>query len=143
MLGNYHDALKWTNKILNTPKKNALDLQAMVKIYSLVIQYELGNYDMLPYMARSAERFLIKHNYFSEFEKIMVSFFEKKIPEMNNRQEKTEAFRQLKKQLEEPLKRKQNILALEHFDYISWVESKIENRPFWEIVRKKALPGHL
>ena len=28
--------------------------------------------------------------------------------------------------------------AFEHFDFISWLESKIEKRPFVEIVREKA-----
>lgn len=29
--------------------------------------------------------------------------------------------------------------ALEYFDFVSWLESKIENRPFAEVVREKCL----
>ncbi len=28
--------------------------------------------------------------------------------------------------------------AFEYFDFISWLESKIENRPFAEIIKEKA-----
>ena len=137
MLGKYHDALKWVNKILNFKEKNIFDLQAITRIYVLLVHYELGNYDMLPYIAKSSKRFLIKHNYFSEFEKIMIHFFEKEISKTNNQREQSEVFVQLRKQLEELLKNTKQIQALDYFDYMSWIESKIENRPFVEIVKSR------
>ena len=141
MLGNYQDALKWANKILNFREKNLLDAQAMSRIYVLLVHYELGNYDMLPYMARSSKRFLVKHNYFSQFEKIMIHFFEREIPETNKGHGKIEVFRKLKTELEVLLKNTKQIRALEHFAHMSWIESKIENKPFVEIVKSRHSPN--
>ena len=48
------------------------------------------------------------------------------------------AFRKLKTELEEIVKDPFEKRALEYFDFISWLESKIDNRPFAEVVREKA-----
>ena len=67
----------------------------------------------------------------------MLQFFGK-IIKAELRKEKTELFRELKKQLlllaDSPSEKQ----SFDYFDYLSWVESKIENRSFLEIVRKTA-----
>ena len=49
------------------------------------------------------------------------------------------AFRDLKAELEEIFKNPFENKALDLFDFISWLESKIENRAFAEVVREKAV----
>ena len=48
-------------------------------------------------------------------------------------------FKKLKSEIELIAKDKKEKMPWEEFDYMSWIESKIENESFSEIVRKKAL----
>ena len=61
-----------------------------------------------------------------------------KLPKVNTHSELIEVFKRLHKELvqlsKDPLERR----FLDGFDFISWLEGKIENRPFGEIVREKA-----
>ena len=50
----------------------------------------------------------------------------------------TPRFIRLKKEMEEILKDEFERQALNHFDFITWLESKITGRTFAEILREKA-----
>jgi hypothetical protein len=57
-----------------------------------------------------------------------------------NKREIIELFREIKAAMEELTRRPEDArILIEYFDYIGWLESKIENRPFEKIVRDKAL----
>ena len=47
-------------------------------------------------------------------------------------------FKELKTDLLKITKNQFEAKIIEHFDFISWLESKIENKPFIEILREKA-----
>lgn len=115
------------------------DLHCFAKIFSLVVHYELGNQDLLYYITRSTYRYLLKRNRLYKFEAIVLNYIRTKMPFLNSKKELHRAFAELKGELEQlrsdPLEKN----ALEYFDYISWLESKIENRDFAAIVGEKAL----
>lgn len=135
----YHTALKWLNIILNDPEKNLRkDIHCFAQILNLIIHYELGNQGFLEYAVKSSRHFLDKRNRLFVFETSMINFFRKKLPNVHTAAQRTEVFKELKKEIMEITKNNFEKKALDYFDIISWVESKIEHRSFAEIVRQKA-----
>ena len=67
-----------------------------------------------------------------------MNFIRKKIPKIITDKERIVVFKELKIELEEITKDPFEKKALEYFDFISWLESKIENKSFAEIVKEKA-----
>ncbi len=138
--GDYSRSLVWLNKILNNSFLNdaQTDINCFSRIMTLLIHFELGNNDLLEYIVKSTYRFLYKRKRLYKFETSILNFIRKKIPKIFTNKERIEAFKELKKEMEkitrDPFEKK----ALEYFDFTSWVESKIENRPFAEVVRQKA-----
>ncbi len=138
----YHKALNWINKILNENKDDyALDLICGARILFLIIHIELGNDDLLEYAAQSTHRYLTtrKRKYkveslFLDLLKVLLNPDRKKdLPKIY-----PQMLMQFKKLKTDPYEKG----AFEYFDFISWLESKIENRLFAEVVRQKADPSY-
>ena len=70
--------------------------------------------------------------------KRFIVFIKTRLHNIRSTKDQIEAFKALKEELvsicEDPLETR----FLEIFDIISWLESKIENRPFDEILREKS-----
>lgn len=133
----FHEALNYLNKILNVKVSNRLDIQANARVGLLLVHYELGNYEMLPYFVKSSYRWLMKNNYADDFVKTFLKFFQKNINTVLTRREETIIFTQFKKELL-PLFEKTEAQSLaRHMDYIAWLDSKIMNKPFFDIVNAK------
>jgi len=138
-VGDYNNAIEWANKILNeTNIKIREDLHAVTRIFNLIIHFELGNESMLDSLVRSTYRFLYQRERLYKFETIVLDFIRKKLPKVITQKELLLVFKELKQELEEIIKDPFERKALEYFDFISWLESKIENKSFAEIVKEKA-----
>jgi len=114
------------------------DLQASVQVFYLLLHYEKGNIDLLESLVKSEQRALAEMRLPYRFSSVMLEFFGKKIQKAESKKEIREEFISLKKQLLALEKDKQEKIPMEDFDYLSWAESKIENKPFAEIVQKKS-----
>ena len=137
--GNFSEAIRWYNKIINDKEGDVRnDMQALTRIMSLIAHYELGNQDLLRYMVKWTYRYLIKRNRLYTFETIILNFIGKKSLHMNTRKETIAAFTELKTDLEKLLPDKFQRRPLDDFEYISWLQSKIESRPLAKIVAEKA-----
>lgn len=135
LLGKYHEALRWTNFILNNSSDSIKrDVQIEMRIIALVLHYELKNYGVLKYLAKSTHAYFTKVGRLGPFEKTQMIFFEQEIHLAKSRREVLELFTNLKSRLEKIMK-KQSINYV--FDFIIWLESKIENRPLIEVMREK------
>ncbi len=135
---NYHKALNWLNKILNENKDDyALDLICASKILFLIIHIELGNDDLLEYAAQSTHRYLTTRKRKYKVESIFLDLLNIILNPSRKKEMITllgEILVQFKQLKSDPYEQG----AFELFDYISWIESKIENRPFADIVKDKA-----
>jgi hypothetical protein len=136
--GEFSKALVIINKLLNEYHKELrYDVQSAVRILNLILHYELGNKMLLEYNTVSTYRFLSKSKRLYKLENIVLNFLRKKMPRINTKKEQLESFVELKKELEvlcgDPYEKK----AFEYFDYISWLDSKIHDRPFAEIIKDK------
>ncbi len=138
--GDYSKSLQWLNKIINDTANTETipDIYCFSRINNLIVHYELGNMDILEYIVKSTYRFLSQRNRLYKVENTILNFIRSKLPKVDTARKLIHAFKELKTELEEITKDDFEKKALEYFDFISWLESKIENRPFAEIVREKA-----
>ena len=135
----YNTALTWMNKILNDTNTEIMFTQhCFARITNLILHYEMGNMDLLEYLVKSTYRFLHKRNALHKFETCVLDFIRKKLVMINSQQDLIVAFKELKTDLQEITKNPFEERALVYFDFISWLESKIESRSFAEIVRENA-----
>ena len=136
----YLKAKRNINRILNeklVDENNAL--YTFLKVFKLILQFETGDTELISYTVRSTYYFLSKRKRLYKFENLVLDFIGKKLPKVNTRQELNDAFSKLKRELEELKKIPFEKSSLSYFDIISWLESKIQNRSFAEVVREKVL----
>ena len=137
--GNYSSANTFLSKIINDATTDVRsDLYCMARIMLLIVHYELGHEELLEYMEKSAHRYLDKKERLYKVESSILDFMRRKVPEIIATQDKIKAFNELKSELEKITKDPFEKKALEYFDFISWLESKIESKPFAEIIKEKA-----
>jgi len=135
--GEYSLALKWLNNILNDKGiEITQELYCFSKILNLIIHLELGNADLLPYIMRSTHRFLEQRKKLYKFENVFLDFI-KKMSDYPGEKEVLKYYQELKIELETLLQDPFERRAFDYFDFISWVESKINNKSFSQIVQEK------
>jgi hypothetical protein len=136
--GEFSKALGIINKLLNDYQKELrYDIQSAVRILNLVLHFELGNTRLLEYNAVSTYRFLYKSKRLYKMENIVLQFIRKKMPRIMNSKQQLQAFIELRNDFKQIADDEFESKAFEYFDYISWLDSKIEKKSFAEIVRQK------
>ncbi|HYG40818.1 MAG TPA: hypothetical protein VD908_19475 [Cytophagales bacterium] len=136
---NYRQSVKWLNKIINISNADIReDLHCFARIINLICHYELGNFDVINYYIISTYRFLLKKDDLYLFQKSILNFLKDLNKEAGNT-ELVERFANLKRQLLPLVNSTFEKRAFIYFDIISWLESKIENRPVQEVIRDKFL----
>ncbi|MFI5150199.1 MAG: hypothetical protein ACHQRM_10745 [Bacteroidia bacterium] len=134
----YSKALEIINQLLNKYEKELrYDLQGAIRIVNLILHYELKNTFLLEHIAVSTYRFLIKSKRLYKFENIVLNFIRRKMPDIYTPKDEILAFRELRKQIIELMADPYERKAFEYFDYISWLDSKIEGQTFEYIVKMK------
>ncbi len=135
--GNYHQSIRWLNKIINvTGIDFREDLHCFARILNLVCHYELGNFDVIKYYIISTYRFLWKKDDLHFFQKYILSFLKTLNTNLSNK-DLIERFQKLKMQLVPLVNSAFEKRAFIYFDIISWLESKIEKRSVQEIIQDK------
>jgi hypothetical protein len=112
------------------------DLLCFTRVLSLVAHYEAGFDYHLEAHLRETYKFLIKMDDLHEVQKAMIRFV-RSLGDIYPHELKS-AFAKLHKALKkyenDPYERR----AFLYLDVLSWLESKIENRPVADIIREKA-----
>jgi len=135
--GQFKSALHWVNKLVNTNEKKVRpDLMEDAKMLSIIIHYELGNIDYLPYLVKSTFQALKKNSSVFKIDFAIVNFFQKHILTLDGASDLTNAYVQLKKEIEIILKQPNEVKALSSFDYLEWVESKIRKCYISQIIKE-------
>ncbi len=136
--GDHSAAAKQLRRIINAGDADPRsEMHAAARILQLIVHAELGKRDLLPYIVRSTYRYFFKRNRLYKFENIVMAFIRNKVPKIRRDNELVEAYRNLKEELDPLLQDEFEAKAFEYFDYISWMESKIEGKSFAEIIRGK------
>ncbi|MBV6645420.1 MAG: hypothetical protein KI790_08215 [Cyclobacteriaceae bacterium] len=137
--GNYRNALKWLNRIINSDDMDIReDVHSFARIISLITHYELGNQDVMEYYMRSTYRFLRKKEDLHLFQKHILEFI-KNLSRGITEKQLVERFKGLRKELLPISESEYDKRAFVYFDIISWLESKIQSRNVGEIVKEKAM----
>lgn len=132
-LGRHQEALAWVNRILNEPSPDLRsDVYSFARVFELILHYELEHFDLIEYQARSAYRFLHKKNLFYKLERRIYDFIRKAIAAGNEKDVRTELLK-LKLSLEEMAKSPTEKAVFSNFDFLAWVKSRLEGRPFAHI----------
>ncbi|MBL7941520.1 MAG: hypothetical protein JNM00_02080, partial [Flavobacteriales bacterium] len=139
--GEFSKALLWINKLLND-NENTLrqDIYSYVRLFNLVIHYEMGHNDLLEYTIKSTLRFLAKRQRAHDLERMIIENFKKliRVRTQPEKQEALKAFRNDFKKFDDS----QSAVVLRFFEFSKWLDSKIENVPFAQIVRRETSFEH-
>jgi hypothetical protein len=136
--GDLSNALKWNNELLQNPDFAGLreDIRCMARITNLIIHYELGNLELLHYLLISAYRYLYHKKRLFRLESILLGFL-RKLTNVKAGCDLLPLFEETGKQLEALYTDPQEKDMLQEFDFISWIRSRTQNRPFAETVRER------
>ena len=133
----YHNSLVNLNLALN--KKNiGGEYYNFAKVFQLIVHFEKGNTELLPYISKSVYRHLMQKKQLHKIESVFIQFIRTRIHTIRTVKDQVEAFKALREELVKISDDLMEARFLEFFDIISWLESKIENRPFDEILREKS-----
>ncbi len=136
--GNNKECIRYLDKIIsNKALSMREDLLCFSRVLNLVAHYEAGLDYHLETLLRSTYKFLIKMNDLHEVQKEMIKFI--RGLQYIYPHDLKNAFKDLHKTLktyeEHPYERR----AFLYLDIISWLESKIENKPVEDIIKTKYL----
>ena len=136
----YKLALKWLVKATIMGESHLRqDLECIGRIMEIIMHYELGKFDVMEYRIKSTYRFLASKQKMYQLEKIILTSIRKLI-NVDTKQGYLVFFKQLKQSLEPIVKDPLESKFLMYFDIMSWLESKIENKKFEEVVKSKLKP---
>lgn len=134
--GEHNKALFWINKVLND-NENTLrqDIYSYARLFNLVIHFELGNNDLLEYITKSTQRYLSKRQRDYDLEKLVIEYMRKLI-RSSSVIERRDLFVSFRTELDEVMMSQEERIVLKYFNFIKWVDSKIENATFAETMKK-------
>lgn len=136
-LGDNRTCITYLKKIIDNRNLTMReDLMCFARVLSLVAHYEAGMDYHLEVQLKSTYKFLLKMNDLHEVQKEMIKFL-RNLGNIYPHELKSEFKKlhiRLKKYENHPYEKR----AFLYLDIISWLESKIENKPVGEIIREKA-----
>jgi hypothetical protein len=137
--GDYDTAIDYLNKIINWKVDLRNDLQCYTRLLHLISHYELGNFQLLEYLIKSVYRFMAKMQNLSLVEEEMFKFLRKSF--YLSAKKLQPEFEKLLNNIKDLEKSRFETRAFAYLDIISWLESKVSNKPVYEIIREKYLEG--
>jgi tetratricopeptide (TPR) repeat protein len=135
--GDYSTCIDYLQKIIQESGELRTDLQCYARLLHLMAHYELGNDSIIESLIKSVYRFMAKMKNLTMVEEAMFRFLRHSF-DVSPRKLKPELekFLQKIKHLE---KDRFQTRAFAYLDIISWVESKVYEKPMSEIIHTKYL----
>jgi hypothetical protein len=135
--GNNKKCIEYLKKIIENKNLTMReDLMCFARVLSLVAHYEAGMDYHLEVQLKSTYKFLIKMNDLHEVQREMIKFL-KNLGSIYPNELKSE-FKKLHSKLKTFENHPYEKRAFLYLDVISWLESKIENKPVAIIIQEKA-----
>lgn len=135
--GDYKNALRYINLVLNDSEAGLReDVYTFARLVNLIIHYELGNYDLLDYTIKSTKRFVAKSRKNYKFENVFLKDF-KKLLKNKDSDAMQKLYKDFRSELVDVLKDPYEKAADEYFDFLSWLDCKIENDTYQRVVKSK------
>ncbi len=135
--GDEAGSIDYLNKIINLKVDLRTDLQCYARLLHLIAHYELGNFDLLKYLLKSVYRFMAKMQNLSTAEEAMFDFLRNAFS-MSPKKTKS-MFEALLFKLQSLSNDPLETRAFMYLDMVSWLESKIQQKPVQAIIQDKFL----
>ena len=127
--GNFKKALEFINKVLNDNEANLRqDIFVFARLLNLIIHYELGNFDLLDYIIKSTARYIKKKNRDYPYENTVLKYIRKLVRAQQSRQSTEGIIHEFKEELRQLYKDPYQLIKLEYFDILAWLEDKKERK---------------
>ncbi len=135
--GDYGTCIDYLQTIINEHAGLRSDLQCYARLLHLLAHFELGNMDLMDHLTRSVYRYMSKMENLTMVEEEMFKFFRNSFKFTKNQQRpELEKFLEKVKHLEG---NRFETRAFAYLDLISWLESKVQQKPMSEIIHTKYL----
>ncbi|HVZ98040.1 MAG TPA: hypothetical protein VG847_14255 [Chitinophagaceae bacterium] len=136
--GNYSAAIDYLHKIIhNNHSDLRLDLQSYARLIHLLCHFELGNEEILESLTKSVYRFMAKMKNLTVVEEEIFKFL-RHSTKLRPKELKPE-LKQFLDKIKHLEKNRFETRAFAYLDIISWVESKVYDKPLSEIIHAKYL----
>lgn len=134
--GEYNTAIDYLHKIINDNQPGLRnDLQCYARLMHLLSHYEIGNEEILDSLIKSVYRFMARMKNLTVVEEAIFSFLRHSFKlKPKFLKEELETFLKKIKHLE---KNRFETRSFAYLDVISWVESKVYEKPMEEIIHTK------
>lgn len=134
----HSSSLMWLNKIIHDNKHLDIrtDIRKKARFLTLIVHYELKNYDLLEYTLKSTKNNFAKKDSLYIIESITIKLLRSLIKTNNNLQ-KIKLLKEALYQLKKEEHKNEVEIFITSFDIICWLESKIENKTFEEMMKGK------
>ncbi len=134
--GDPETALDYLNEIINLKAGHLReDIQSYSRLLQLICHFELGHYELLPYLADSTQRFLEKMKELSRAQEETLRFLRGSINKVPNEQQI--AFADLYKNLKKISRDRFEKRSFLYLDTLTWAESKVKNKSIREVAQEK------
>jgi len=135
--GNYAVSIDYLQKIINGSDGMRNDLQCYARLLHLMAHYELKNYDIIESLIRSVYRYMAKMATLTIVEEEIFKFLRNSF-HVHPQKLKPE-LQKLLVNIKKLEKNRFQTRSFAYLDVISWVESKVYEKPMSSIIREKYL----
>jgi len=135
--GNYDESIDQLQKIINGPLDMRIDLQCYARLLHLMAHFELGNDAIIESLIKSVFRFMSRMENLTVVEEEMFKFLKDNVYESAAKLKP--GLKKLLQNIKQFEKNRYETRVFSYLDIISWVESKVYEKPMSAIVFDKYL----
>ncbi len=132
----FKKALEWVNLIEgNEASSKLVSHLCIIKIYKLIIYYELDKIDLLSYAIRNTYRYILKNRQFSNFEKHFFTAL-KKIVNEPSRIKQNKIWLETKDSLLELKETKEESQVFLLFNFTGWINCHVNKQDYFNLMNE-------
>ena len=135
--GNYAESIDHLQKIINGPVDMRIDLQCYARLLHLMAHFEMGNDAIIESLIKSVFRFMSRMENLTVVEEEMFKFLRNNVYESAVKLKP--GLKKLLQDIKQFEKNRYETRVFSYLDIISWVESKVFEKPMSEVVHEKYL----
>jgi hypothetical protein len=133
--GNYDICIDYLQRIINDQLDLRNDLQCYARVLHLMAHYELGNFELMESLTKSVYRFMARRERVTHVEEEMFKFLRTSF--LTSRSSLKAEFEKFLEKIRRFEGSRYEARAFAYLDLVSWVESKVSQRPMSEIIAEK------
>jgi tetratricopeptide (TPR) repeat protein len=133
--GDYSTCIDYLQRIINENAEVRNDLQSYSRLMHLLAHYEMGNYELMEYLAKAVLRFMDKKQNLTVVEEELLKFLRK--PFNSTRAIMQQELEKLLSKIKGLEKNRFETRAFAYLDIISWLESKVQRTTMADILQQK------